>query len=266
MAAAIPDELGRRASIRLLSFLCILSFLTNIVELLGETSFVHNFMRDGTSSPHLCLFNVVSCRDYRFSTAPSQGLLRRAYRVCRLCGSWWLIGIIESFVLFQLFATYRLTYCQHCMRRSKYHPTATIATTPGALLPVEVTSAALPPSPQTAANLDTGSNSIAIDKTAQIQAVDGTAGGETNRTQSALGGNPLVPAAPGPGTLPVPIIVELASAGASQPGTQRSVPSFATTDHGFAERMLEALDKYEAQATERFRDNSRSDRRLDLNL
>ncbi len=145
-------------------------------------------------------------------------------------------------------------------------PAATIAAMPGALWPVEVTSAALPPSPQAAANLDTGSNSIAIDKMAQIHAVDGTAGGETNRTQSALGGNPLVPAAPGPGTLPVPIIVELASAGASQPGTQRSVPSFATTDRGFAERMLEALDKYEAQATERFRDNSRADRRLDLNL
>ena len=64
----------------------------------------------------------------------------------------------------------------------------------------------------------------------------------------------------------MPIVVELASADASQPGTQRSVPSFATTDRGFAERMLEALDKYEAQATERFRDNSRADRRLDLNL
>ena len=48
--------------------------------------------------------------------------------------------------------------------------------------------------------------------------------------------------------------------------TQHSVPSFATTDRGFAQRMLEALDKYEAQATERFRNISRADRRLDLNL
>ena len=64
----------------------------------------------------------------------------------------------------------------------------------------------------------------------------------------------------------MPIVVELASADAPQLGTQHSVPSFATTDRGFAERMLEALDKYAAQATERFRNNSRADRRLDLNL
>ena len=84
---------------------------------------------------------------------------------------------------------------------------------------------------------------------------------------------PLVLAAhrPDPSGIPVaagaPVVaVELISADAPMPGSPRLVPSGATTGRGFAERMLEALDKYQAQAAQRLRGNSRADRRLDLNL
>ena len=75
-----------------------------------------------------------------------------------------------------------------------------------------------------------------------------------------------MPAAPGPGALPVPIVVKPASADASRPSSQRLIPSFGATDRGFTERMLEALDKYQAQATERLRNNSHETERLDINL
>ncbi len=61
------------------------------------------------------------------------------------------------------------------------------------------------------------------------------------------------------------VAVKVVSVGALKSGNQRLVPSIATTDRGFAERMLEALDKYQAQTIERTRD-SRATRRLDLAL
>ena len=88
-----------------------------------------------------------------------------------------------------------------------------------------------------------------------------------------LGEKPFVPVARGPDAFPVPmaagtpvVVAELISADAPKPGNQRLVPSIATTDRGFAERMLEALDKYRALASVRYRDNSRATRRLDLAL
>ena len=100
-------------------------------------------------------------------------------------------------------------------------------------------------------------------------------------TPGAAGEAPERPAAvaQGPGAVPAPVAVgaagapvvavvavELVSAGASAPGNPRLVPNPAVGGHGFAERMLEALDKYQAQAAERFRDNDRTTRRLDLAL
>ena len=134
---------------------------------------------------------------------------------------------------------------------------APIAATPGALLPIEVTSAALPPGPLAAAIPNAGPKPVAI---------AGVVDGETDRTQSAQGGIPLRPVSPGPGALPVPIVVRPVSADAFRPGTQRLIPNFAATDRGFTERMLEALDKYQAQATERLRDKNHATDRLDLEL
>lgn len=74
------------------------------------------------------------------------------------------------------------------------------------------------------------------------------------------------PAALTPVAAGAPVVaVKGVSVGTLKPGNQRLVPSIAITDRGFAERMLEALDKYQAQAIERTRD-SRATRRLDLAL
>ena len=152
---------------------------------------------------------------------------------------------------------------------------------PGGSAAVAVTAAVLPPNPPAATLHETGSDRVEIDKTAQIQAVTGIVDGGSNETRSVLGGKPLVPAAPGPGALPAPatarapvvaptivpvVAVELVSADAPMPGSPHLVPNLATSDRGFSERMLEALDQYQAQAAQGFRDNSRADRRLDLNL
>jgi hypothetical protein len=134
---------------------------------------------------------------------------------------------------------------------------APIAATPGALLPVEVTSAALPPGPLAAAVPNAGPKPVAI---------EGVADGETGRAQSAHGELSLGPVSPGPGALPLPIVVRPASADAAGPGPQHPAPNFGATDRGFTERMLEALDKYQAQATERLRNNSQTTDRLDLEL
>jgi len=64
----------------------------------------------------------------------------------------------------------------------------------------------------------------------------------------------------------VPIVVRPASADAARTSPQHPFPNLAATDRGFTERMLEALDKYQAQASERLRDNNRASRRLNLNL
>jgi len=118
-----------------------------------------------------------------------------------------------------------------------------------------------------------GLDRIEIDKAAQIHAVDGIAGGGSDRPRSALGENLFVSAAQGPHApdLPVaagaPVIaVDILSPDAPSPGSQRLVPNLATTDRGFAERMLEALDKYQVLASERYRDNYRAPHRLDLDL
>ena len=114
----------------------------------------------------------------------------------------------------------------------------------GVATPIAVTPGALMPSPQAAT-------------------VPGFGPGE----------KPFVPVARGPDAFPVPVaagtpvvVAELFSANTPKPGTQRWIPGIATTDRGFSERMLEALDKYRALASERYRDNSRATRRLDLNL
>ena len=116
-------------------------------------------------------------------------------------------------------------------------------------------------------------NPVAINRVDRIHAVDGIAVGDSNQPRSALGEKPFVPVAPGPDASPVPVaastpvvVAKLISAGAPKPGNQRFVPSVATTGRGFAERMLEGLDKYRALASERYRDNGRATRRLDLNL
>jgi hypothetical protein len=62
------------------------------------------------------------------------------------------------------------------------------------------------------------------------------------------------------------IEVELISTAAPRPGNQHLIPGFATTDRGFAERMLEALDKYETQASERLRNSNPAAHRIDLEL
>ncbi len=83
----------------------------------------------------------------------------------------------------------------------------------------------------------------------------------------------LVTIVPGPDAFSVPVTtdapfaaVEVISTDASRPGNQRLTPSIATTDRGFAERMLEALDKYQAQASERYQGSPGGIRRIDLNL
>ena len=94
---------------------------------------------------------------------------------------------------------------------------------------------------------------------------------------AGLGADPgeplLVPVAPGPDAFPVPVTtgapvvaVELISAAASSPGTELLAPSVATIDRGFAERMLEALDKYQAQAAERYRNNQTGSHKFDFKL
>ena len=125
--------------------------------------------------------------------------------------------------------------------------------------------AAATPSPQAATV-----PGIGLDR---IHAVDGIAVGDSDQPRSALGEKPFVPVAPAPDAFPVPVaagtpvvVAELISANAPKPGNQRFVPSVATTGRGFAERMLEGLDKYRALASERYRDNGRATRRLDLNL
>ena len=125
--------------------------------------------------------------------------------------------------------------------------------------------AAATPSPQAAPV-----PGIGLDR---IHAVDGIAVGDSDQPRSALGEKPFVPVAPGPDASPVPVaagtpvvVAELISANAPKPGNQRFVPSVATTGRGFAERMLEALDKYRALASERYRDNGRATRRLDLDI
>ena len=62
------------------------------------------------------------------------------------------------------------------------------------------------------------------------------------------------------------VAVELIAAGAPKPGNQLLVPNLATAERGFAERMLEALDKYQVLASERIGDNNRAPHGLDLEL
>jgi hypothetical protein len=86
--------------------------------------------------------------------------------------------------------------------------------------------------------------------------------GPDGSNMSIAAGASDMPAAAG-----APIVdVELISTGAPGPGSQRLAPNLATTDRAFAERMLEALDKYQAQASERYRNNRSAPRRLDLDL
>jgi hypothetical protein len=144
--------------------------------------------------------------------------------------------------------------------------TAPIEATPGALVPIEVTSAALPPNPPAAGIPNTGLKSITIDKIAQIHGVEEIASAAPDLKQPALDGNPLVPITPKPGSLHLPVAVDFVSADASPSSPQRSIPGFAATDRGFTERMLEALDKYQAQTTERLRNNSHETERLNINL
>jgi 7,8-dihydro-6-hydroxymethylpterin-pyrophosphokinase len=70
-----------------------------------------------------------------------------------------------------------------------------------------------------------------------------------------------------PVTAGAPIVdVEVMSTAAHGPGNQPLVPNLATAERAFAERMLEALDKYQAQASERYRNDRSTPRRLDLDL
>lgn len=117
---------------------------------------------------------------------------------------------------------------------------APIVTTPGALAPASLAPAAAPSAPLPAQNA-----------------------------------RPLATVSPGPDTSPLiaaaparaPVIgVELISTGAPKPGNQHLIPSIANADRGFAERMLEALDKYEIQASERLRSSGPAAHYLDLDL
>ncbi len=96
-----------------------------------------------------------------------------------------------------------------------------------------------------------------------------TPGAAPGTQPPALNARPLTVAAPWPQAAPVaaPVVaVELISATAPTPGNPRLVPNLATAERGFAERMLQALDKYQVLTTERYQDNSRAPRRLDLEL
>ena len=125
---------------------------------------------------------------------------------------------------------------------------AAVAVTPAAPTPVATAEpparplAAATPSPQAVTASGTG--------------LDRIAGGDSDQLGFVPGGKPRVPAAQRPGALPVPVAagapvvaVELDSADASKPGNRRLGPNVATTDRGFAERMLEALDKYQVQTS-----------------
>jgi hypothetical protein len=84
-------------------------------------------------------------------------------------------------------------------------------------------------------------------------------------TAAAIAVTPGAVAAPWPQAAPV-VAVELISADALEPGNPRLVPNLASAELGFAERMLEALDKYQVLTTERYQNNSRAPQRLDLEL
>jgi hypothetical protein len=82
-----------------------------------------------------------------------------------------------------------------------------------------------------------------------------------------------VPISQGPDAIPETVAAstpvaaaESLSTDAPRPGIQRLFPSIATSGRGLAEQMIEALDKYQALASERYQVNKRGDRRLDLIL
>jgi hypothetical protein len=150
---------------------------------------------------------------------------------------------------------------------------APIAVTPGALTPVAAAEApersvardAWPPTqnarPLVAAAAGpraVETPGIGLGERPFAAAAQGTGGANMSKTAGAsdlpaAAGNPIVD-------------VEVMSTGAHGPGNQPLVPNLATAERAFAERMLEALDKYQAQASERYRNDRSTPRRLDLDL
>ncbi len=122
-----------------------------------------------------------------------------------------------------------------------------IAATPGALAPVAASNAPLPA------------------RSAWPLAAEFPGQDASPVPALALAAVPALAPAHVPARAPV-IGVELISTGTPNPGNQYLIPNIATADRGFAERMLEALDKYETQASERLRNSNPAAHRIDLDL